>query len=495
MNIKEAKEQIKNAMTAYFTKDEFGSYAVPVEKQRPVFLMGPPGIGKTAIMEQIAQELDVCLVSYSMTHHTRQSALGLPFIEKKVFNGKEYQVSEYTMSEIIASVYETMEATGKKEGIPLKGSRRRIPQLCTNCNLFSALFDSSMQKKRPHSGACFFGHAVIFFVSAELLALPLLGTQCPASGPGCRIPQPLGAAGGPASHWCGQAEPARAKVPAPPERLNAGRSAPTLHSLSHHLEHNVPHPVPGVALDEGQVLPGPYSDFAVHKRHRDEGGQQRRLDVGGAIVVMPGLMMPVRHHPPLLIQIGGEHIQRRLQVVVHNARLELQGRQARHAAGGEAGDRPGRDAVLPACLLHCVLKVLRHVDHAHVGLGVVCLFLRVNCHLPCLLCFLHCNTVPPMLQWEKSIPRPPAGERRQPPMECGIVTVDLHGRNTYQAKVTVDALLRRAGAGTYRLRLIHGCHQGTALRDFLQVEYGHHPQVKRLLRSPDGGATDLVLRE
>mgnify|MGYP002228177914 CR=1 FL=1 len=79
--------------------------------------MGPPGIGKTAIMEQIAQELDVCLVSYSMTHHTRQSALGLPFIEKKVFNRKEYQVSEYTMSEIIASVYETMEATGKKEGI------------------------------------------------------------------------------------------------------------------------------------------------------------------------------------------------------------------------------------------------------------------------------------------------------------------------------------------------------------------------------------------
>ena len=117
MNIKEAKEQIKNAMTAYFTKDEFGNYAVPVEKQRPVFLMGPPGIGKTAIMEQIAQELDVCLVSYSMTHHTRQSALGLPFIEKKVFDGKEYQVSEYTMSEIIASVYETMEATGKREGI------------------------------------------------------------------------------------------------------------------------------------------------------------------------------------------------------------------------------------------------------------------------------------------------------------------------------------------------------------------------------------------
>ena len=117
MNIKEAKKQISNAMSAYFTKDEFGNYVIPIEKQRPVFLMGPPGIGKTAIMEQIASELDVALISYSMTHHTRQSALGLPFIEHKTYGGVEYSVSEYTMSEIIASVYEMMETTGKKEGI------------------------------------------------------------------------------------------------------------------------------------------------------------------------------------------------------------------------------------------------------------------------------------------------------------------------------------------------------------------------------------------
>ena len=50
MNIKEAKEQIKNAITAYFTKDEYGNYIVPIEKQRPIFLMGAPGIGKTAII-------------------------------------------------------------------------------------------------------------------------------------------------------------------------------------------------------------------------------------------------------------------------------------------------------------------------------------------------------------------------------------------------------------------------------------------------------------
>ncbi len=117
MNIKEAKLQIKNAMKAYFMKDELGKYCIPVEQQRPVFLMGPPGVGKTAIMKQIAGELGVGLLSYSMTHHTRQSILGLPFIARKTYGGTEYAVSEYTMSEIIASVYEVMEKTGVKEGI------------------------------------------------------------------------------------------------------------------------------------------------------------------------------------------------------------------------------------------------------------------------------------------------------------------------------------------------------------------------------------------
>ena len=80
MNIKEAKEQIKYAVKSYLTRDEFGDFEIPIERQRPIFLMGPPGIGKTAVMEQITSELGVRIVSYSMTHHTRQSALGLPFI-------------------------------------------------------------------------------------------------------------------------------------------------------------------------------------------------------------------------------------------------------------------------------------------------------------------------------------------------------------------------------------------------------------------------------
>lgn len=117
MNIKQAKEYIKNSVNLYLKKDEFGEYRVPVVRQRPIFLLGAPGIGKTAIMEQIAQELGIALVSYSMTHHTRQSALGLPFITQKTYGGQEYSVSEYTMSEIIASIYDTMEVSGIREGI------------------------------------------------------------------------------------------------------------------------------------------------------------------------------------------------------------------------------------------------------------------------------------------------------------------------------------------------------------------------------------------
>lgn len=117
MNIKDAKKEIVNTVHAYLQKDETGSYVIPVERQRPVLLIGPPGIGKTAIMEQVAQECGINLVSYTITHHTRQSAIGLPFISKKNYGGEEIDVTEYTMSEIIAAIYEQIERSGIKEGI------------------------------------------------------------------------------------------------------------------------------------------------------------------------------------------------------------------------------------------------------------------------------------------------------------------------------------------------------------------------------------------
>lgn len=117
MNIKQAKEYIKDSVKLYLKKDEEDEYRIPVVRQRPIFMLGAPGIGKTAVMEQIAQELGIAIVSYSMTHHTRQSALGLPFIAHKEFEGLSYDVSEYTMSEIIASIYDVMSESGIKEGI------------------------------------------------------------------------------------------------------------------------------------------------------------------------------------------------------------------------------------------------------------------------------------------------------------------------------------------------------------------------------------------
>lgn len=117
MNIKQAKEEIKHTVEAYLSKDAQGNYLIPAIRQRPILLMGPPGIGKTQIMEQVARECKVGLVAYTITHHTRQSAVGLPFIREEEYEGKKYSVTEYTMSEIISSIYRKRQETGCREGI------------------------------------------------------------------------------------------------------------------------------------------------------------------------------------------------------------------------------------------------------------------------------------------------------------------------------------------------------------------------------------------
>ena len=94
MNIKEAKQDIKNTVRAYLDKDEFGQYRIPEVRQRPILLIGPPGIGKTQIMQQVASECGIGLVSYTITHHTRQSAVGLPFIKEVDFDGSAHSVTE-----------------------------------------------------------------------------------------------------------------------------------------------------------------------------------------------------------------------------------------------------------------------------------------------------------------------------------------------------------------------------------------------------------------
>lgn len=117
MNIQQAAGQVEGAVRAYLARDDEGIYLIPPQMQRPIILMGPPGVGKTAIVSQVAEQLGLCFVSYSITHHTRQSALGLPYIQDEEFEGERYKVSRYTMSEIIASVYDAMRSSGGREGI------------------------------------------------------------------------------------------------------------------------------------------------------------------------------------------------------------------------------------------------------------------------------------------------------------------------------------------------------------------------------------------
>lgn len=74
-----------------------------------------------------------------------------------------------------------------------------------------------------------------------------------------------------------------------------------------------------------------------------------------------------------------------------------------------------------------------------------------------------------------------------------VITLDLHGKTVYQARVALDAALRRAG-GAYRLRVVHGYHMGTAVRALVRTEYAAHPGVKRVIAVGDG-VTELVLRE
>ena len=80
-------------------------------------------------------------------------------------------------------------------------------------------------------------------------------------------------------------------------------------------------------------------------------------------------------------------------------------------------------------------------------------------------------------------------------MQSGTIRLDLHGMTCYQAKVAIDAVLRRARGSVYRLELIHGYHGGTELRDMVRKTYAKHPKVKRIELGLNQGSTELVLQE
>ena len=150
MDIESAKQQVKDTITAYLSRHDNGAYRIPFEMQRPIFLEGPPGLGKTAVVKQAAQECGINFLSYSMTHHTRQSALGLPRLVEREYEGKTYTVSEYTMSEIIASVHDSIKRTGIAQGVLLLDEVNCVSETLAPAMLQFLQFKTFGQHALPH---------------------------------------------------------------------------------------------------------------------------------------------------------------------------------------------------------------------------------------------------------------------------------------------------------------------------------------------------------
>lgn len=73
--------------------------------------------------------------------------------------------------------------------------------------------------------------------------------------------------------------------------------------------------------------------------------------------------------------------------------------------------------------------------------------------------------------------------------------IDVHNMTRQQAITAIDARLRRCRGDVYRLRVIHGYHGGTVLRDAVRRHYTEHEKVLRIELGLNQGETDLILRE
>jgi len=80
-------------------------------------------------------------------------------------------------------------------------------------------------------------------------------------------------------------------------------------------------------------------------------------------------------------------------------------------------------------------------------------------------------------------------------MNTAFTEIDVHGMTRTQAKTALQAALRRASPGTYRIRVIHGYHGGTGLRDLVRREIARDPKILRTEIGLNPGQTDLILRE
>lgn len=77
----------------------------------------------------------------------------------------------------------------------------------------------------------------------------------------------------------------------------------------------------------------------------------------------------------------------------------------------------------------------------------------------------------------------------------GVMELDIHGMTKYQAQICIDSQLKQAKSDLYVIRVIHGYHGGTELREMVRKEYKDHPKVKRVEYDLNPGITKLILRD
>lgn len=118
VTLNKAASEVEAGIRCYLEKDKNGKYLIPEINRIPFYLEGPPGIGKTQMVREISERLGIGFVSLSVTHHTRNSVLGLPVINKLDGADGQRRYTEYTMSEMIADV-KKKEDEGYLEGILL----------------------------------------------------------------------------------------------------------------------------------------------------------------------------------------------------------------------------------------------------------------------------------------------------------------------------------------------------------------------------------------
>ncbi len=81
-------------------------------------------------------------------------------------------------------------------------------------------------------------------------------------------------------------------------------------------------------------------------------------------------------------------------------------------------------------------------------------------------------------------------------LTSGIIEIDLHGLRVDEAVKKVKSEVKKAPGSVYVIRLIHGYHGGTRIKEAIEDEfsYGRNAKVKSIRNGSNPGITELVLR-